>query len=136
VFAAFGDPYAGLNFADVPTPSVIEVVFGLFGLPLGAGIVEELVYRRCRAWLAFRSRWVGLLIVALGFGLQHVGLALAADWRLALERGIALTIVGVWPWVAFISNNAGCCHSSSPTLCGISSETVYCPPCCRCCGGR
>jgi membrane protease YdiL (CAAX protease family) len=45
VFAAFGDPYAGLNFADVPTPSVIEVVFGLFGLPLGAGIVEELVYR-------------------------------------------------------------------------------------------
>jgi membrane protease YdiL (CAAX protease family) len=38
---------------------------------------------------------VGLLIVALGFGLQHVGLALAVDWRLALERGIALTIVGV-----------------------------------------
>jgi hypothetical protein len=75
VFAAFGDPYAGLNFADVPTPSVIEVVFGLFGLPLGAGIVEELVYR--------------------GYPLPPmIALSEAAGW--AADRGVGLRAPSTW----------------------------------------
>ncbi|MCB0189704.1 MAG: CPBP family intramembrane metalloprotease, partial [Caldilineaceae bacterium] len=97
IFAFFGNPYAGLDFTMMPRPMLLPLFFGLIGLPLGAGIVEELVYRGyvLPRLVVLSNRWTGLLIMAAGFGVQHVGLALAGDWRLALERGIALAITGL-----------------------------------------
>ncbi len=75
----------------------MAVVFGLMGVPVGAGIVEELVYRgyTLPRLIALSNRWTGLLLMAVGFGWQHVGLSLIVDWRSAAERGLALAVVGL-----------------------------------------
>jgi hypothetical protein len=92
IFGLFGDPFAGRTFADFPRPSLTAVVFGPVGVPVGAGIVEEFVYRgyALPRLIALSNRWTGLILMAVGFGWQHVGLPLIVDWRSAAERGLAV----------------------------------------------
>lgn len=92
-----GNPFAGKSYADMPVPSLASVLFGLIGVPLGAGIVEELVYRGYAQtrFTALAGRFAGLVIPAIGFGLQHWGLALSGDYRFGLMRAVALFLVGL-----------------------------------------
>jgi membrane protease YdiL (CAAX protease family) len=104
IFGLFGDPFAGRTFADCPRPSLTAVAFGLVGVPAGAGIVEELVYRgyALPRLIAFSNRWTGLILMAVGFGWQHVGLSLIVDWRSVAERGLALAVVGLVMGVIYL----------------------------------
>lgn len=93
----FGDPFAGLHFAEMTAPPLLSIFFGLLILPFGAGIVEELVYRGyvIPRLTANVGPWLAVLISGFGFGLQHIALGMTGDWRYALSRGIALTLVGI-----------------------------------------
>ena len=99
VFALFGNPSNGTSLAaaTTPRPPPFVAALGLLALPLSAGVAEELVYRAYvlpRLWV-LASRWPGMLVMAFGFGLQHASSFLWSDWRIALERGLVLFVMGL-----------------------------------------
>lgn len=78
--------------------------WGLLVLPITAGFIEELVYRGYalpRLEAAMRSQWLSLLIVSLGFGIQHIALPLV-DWQTSLARFLGIFPIGlVFGWIYF-----------------------------------
>lgn len=66
-------------------------------LPITAGGNEELTYRGYalpRLVALARRPWLGVLIMSLGFGLQHVAFALT-DWQSALARFFGMFLTGI-----------------------------------------
>src|SRR6185312_4521469 len=63
-----------------------HVVITLLIIPITSGATEELVYRGYalpRLEMLTGRRWLAIVIMAAGFGLQHVPFSLV-DWRLAV----------------------------------------------------
>ena len=66
-------------------------------LPLTVAFAEEMTYRgyALPRLVALTGRpWIGVVIVSVGFGLQHAALPLV-DWRTSLSRILAMFLVGI-----------------------------------------
>lgn len=78
-------------------PPLWYYLWGLLVLPVSVGIVEEVVYRgyaQPRLEAALGNRWLALLVVAAGFGAQHIAFA-AHDASFALARFIGTFAAGI-----------------------------------------
>lgn len=66
-------------------------------LPLSVAFAEEMTYRAYalpRLVALTGKPWIGIVIMSLGFGLQHAVLPLI-DWRTSLSRVLAMFLVGI-----------------------------------------
>lgn len=85
-------------------PPMWVMWWSLLVLPITVGVMEELVYRGYalpRLETATKSRWLSLLIVSLGFGLQHIVLPLMS-WQISLVRFLSILPLGfVFGWIYF-----------------------------------
>lgn len=78
-------------------PPLGYYIWALVVLPVTVGITEELVYRgyaQPRLEALTGSRWAGLLIMAVGFGIQHMAIS-AMDWQSAVARFIGTFLAGI-----------------------------------------
>jgi membrane protease YdiL (CAAX protease family) len=86
------------------TPPLWVLWWGFLVLPITVGFIEEMVYRGYalpRLEAATHSQWLSLLIVSLGFGLQHIALPLV-DWRTSLARFLGMLPIGLlFGWIYF-----------------------------------
>ncbi|MGF1505939.1 MAG: lysostaphin resistance A-like protein [Anaerolineae bacterium] len=93
--AVFTQPVAPLDAALLPPLGYY--LWALIVLPVTVGITEELAYRgyaQPRLEAATGSRWLGLLIMAFGFGVQHIAFSMT-DWQSALARFVGTFIAGI-----------------------------------------
>lgn len=65
-------------------------------MPVTIALAEELLYRGCLLprFQARMGRAVGFVVVALGFGIQHIAFSLG-DWRSMLARTLSLFLAGL-----------------------------------------
>jgi uncharacterized protein len=78
-------------------PPLWYFLWGLIVLPISVGIVEEMVYRgyaQPRLEALIGNRWLALLVMAVGFGFQHIAFAFT-DPQAALMRFIGTFVAGI-----------------------------------------
>lgn len=88
---------AGVAAILNPLGTPWHVGITLLIIPITSGAIEELLYRGYalpRLETLTGRRWQAIVIMAAGFGLQHVAFSLA-DWRLAIIGGGSMLAVGV-----------------------------------------
>lgn len=91
------DPNAFVGMTRADLPPLWYYLWGLIVLPISVSIAEEVAYRgyaQPRLSAALGHRWLGLIVVALGFGVQHIAFS-ATDWQSALARFIGTFIAGL-----------------------------------------
>ena len=69
--------------------------WGVLVLPLGVGIMEEMTYRAyvLPRFIALTNKpWVAILLMSLGFGVQHIAFALTS-WQAALTRFLGMFLL-------------------------------------------
>ncbi len=69
--------------------------WGLLILPLSVGIMEEMTYRAyvLPRFIALTNKpWVAILLMSLGFGVQHIAFALTS-WQAALTRFLGMFLL-------------------------------------------
>lgn len=87
--------FAGITRADLPP--LWYYLWGLIVLPISVSLVEEIAYRgyaQPRLGAVMGNRWLALVVVALGFGVQHIAFS-ATDWQTALARFIGTFLAGL-----------------------------------------
>ena len=84
------------DVASAPAIPLWLALWSIVVLPVTVAIAEEFLYRGyLQTRLAARfGLWIGLLVPAVFFGLQHVAFSLTTP-QAALSRVIAMTLVGV-----------------------------------------
>ncbi|GCE24227.1 CPBP family intramembrane glutamic endopeptidase [Dictyobacter kobayashii] len=83
----------GINPLGIP----FQIAISLLVLPISVGFVEELVYRgyaQPRIQALSGSKWLAILLMALGFGLQHVVFGLLS-WQFALSGFLTTFVTGI-----------------------------------------
>ncbi|MEM7799318.1 MAG: CPBP family intramembrane glutamic endopeptidase [Chloroflexota bacterium] len=91
------DPNAFADVTRADLPPLWYYLWGLIVLPISVSIAEEVAYRgyaQPRLSAALGNRWLALIVVALGFGVQHIAFS-ATDWQSALARFIGTFIAGL-----------------------------------------
>lgn len=82
-----------INPLGLPTHLLISLLI----LPISSGVTEELVYRgyaQPRLQALTGKKWLAVLLMALGFGVQHIAFALT-NWQLALAAFLATFATGI-----------------------------------------
>jgi len=84
--------------SNIPLPPLLVFWWSLLVLPVTTGIVEELRYRGYvlpRLVALIKRPWLAMLVMASGFGLQHIALPLI-DWQTSLSRFIGTFLMGLF----------------------------------------
>lgn len=94
--AAF-DPNASQGKFFSYDPPLWVLWWATLVLPLTVAFAEEMTYRAYalpRLVALTGKPWVGVVIMSVGFGLQHAALPIV-DWRTSLSRVLAMFLVGI-----------------------------------------
>lgn len=88
---------AQLQNGDFIMPPLWVFWWSLLVLPITVGVVEEMTYRgyiQPRLAALTGKPWLAIVIMAFGFGLQHIALPLT-DWQTSLSRFISTFLLGL-----------------------------------------